>query len=98
MSRQLSQSKVDAAVAEVNAAVAELDRVREAWLQRPGVTAVDVGFRTKDGRITKELAIRVHVRRKRPPDQLSDEERFPQRLGRFSVDVIEADYGPQTAE
>jgi hypothetical protein len=83
---------------EVNAAVAELDRVRDEWLRRPGVTAVDVGYKIKDDEITDELAIRVHVRRKLPPEALEEWERFPEQLGRFSVDVIEADYGPQTIE
>ena len=83
---------------EVNAAVAELDKVRKDWLKRPGVTSVDVGYKIKGGRPTDELAIRVHIKRKLPPEMVSQAELFPERLGRFSVDVIEAEYGPQTIE
>ena len=83
---------------ELNAAIDELDQVREEWLKRPGVTAVDVGFKIKDGVLTDELAIRVHVSRKLPPEALPEHELFPESLGRFSVDVIEATYGLQTLE
>lgn len=82
---------------ELNAAIAELNKVRDQWLKRPGVTAVDVGYKIKDGKLTDELAIRVHVKRKLPPEALSEHEKFPKKLGRFNVDVIEAEYGPQTA-
>ncbi len=82
--------------AELNAAKAELDKVRQDWLRRAGVTAVDVGFRIKAGQLTDQLAIRVHVRRKLPDEALDQTERFPEHLGGFDVDVIEAEYGPQT--
>jgi hypothetical protein len=82
---------------EVAAAIAELDNVRKEWLKRPGVTAVDVGLRFKNGRMTDQLAIRVHVRKKVPPEDLCECELFPERLGRFMVDIIEAEYGPQSA-
>ena len=83
---------------EVEAATAELDKVRKEWLERPGVTAVDVGLKIKDGQLTDELAIRVHVVRKLPREALSEEELFPETLGEFEVDVIEAEYGPLTPE
>ena len=82
---------------EVKAAKAALAKVRENWLRRPGVTAVDVGYRMKGGRMQDELAIRVHVKRKLLPEQLSEEEIFPTSLGLFPVDIIEAEYGPQGA-
>ncbi len=84
--------------AEVNAAIAELDKVRESWRKRPGVTAVDVGYKIKDGKLTDELAIRVYVKRKLPREAISAHELFAERLGRFSVDVIGAEYGPQTLD
>ncbi len=80
---------------EVQAALAELEKVRGDLMRRPGVTAVDVGFRREDGRIVHELAIRVHVRRKLPPESLTEEELLPENLGAFPVDVIEAAYAPQ---
>jgi endonuclease G len=83
----------------VEEAVAHLRKVRRDWLKRPGVTAVDVGYKMKDKKLTDELAIRVHVRRKLPPETLSQYELLsakdrPETLGGFSIDVIEAEYGP----
>ncbi len=80
---------------ELNAANTELIKVRENWLKRPGVRGVDVGYKFKDGKLTDELAIRVYVKRKLPREAISEHELFPERQGRFSVDVIEAEYGPQ---
>jgi hypothetical protein len=83
---------------ELTAALAELEKVRDEWLMLPGVTAVDVGYRIKGGHLTDELAIRVHVRRKLPRQAIDEQQLFPERLGDFIVDVIEAEYGPQTIE
>lgn len=84
----------------ISAAIDELDKVRKDWLKRPGVTAVDVGYKIKDGKITDELAVRVHVRRKIPDEALDEYEIFstsdePKKQGPFSIDVIEAEYGPE---
>lgn len=84
---------------QVDAAIAELDKVRKQWLRRPGVTAVDVGYKIKDNELTDELAIRVHVKRKLPVEALEDYDKFstsdkPEKLGSFPLDVIEAEYGP----
>ena len=81
---------------EVESAKTELARVRKEWLCRPGVTAVDIGYKMIGGHLQDELAIRVHIKRKRLLEELSEDEVFPSRLGRFAVDVIEADYGPQS--
>ena len=76
--------------AEVEQAVAELDQVRSEWLGRPGVTGVDVGLaRQREG-----LAIRVYVQ-PGGADASSAERGFPERLGRFPVEVIEAAFEPQ---
>ncbi len=80
---------------EVQAAVAELDKVRARLMERPAVTAVDVGLRYREGQLTDELAIRVHVARKLPRESLAAEQLLPETLGRFPVDVIEAAYEPQ---
>ena len=90
MPREIPQSEVDAAIEEMNS-------VRKDWLRRPGVTALDVGFKIKDGQLTDELAIRVHVERKLPAEAVPEYDLFPEQVGRFSVDVIEAAYGPQDA-
>ena len=81
--------------AELEAMTEALDEVRKDWLKRPGVTAVDVGFKMKGGKPTDSLAIRVHVRRKLAVEALPPHEVFPGRLGPYDVDVIEAEYGPQ---
>lgn len=80
---------------ELDAALIEMNNVRKDWLRRPGVTAVDVGFKIKDGELTDELAIRVHVKRKLPREAIPEYELFPEHVGSFSVDVLEAEYGPQ---
>ena len=76
--------------AVVRAAIAELDKVRDEWLRRPGVTGVDVGYRMVAGERSDELAIRVHMEQK--PAALSFSTRG-ERLGEFKIDYIEANYG-----
>jgi len=86
--------KQSPSASEIDAAKAEMQRVRSEWLRREGVTAVDVGFKFRGGQMTRELAVRVHVRRKLPPELLSAGQQFPSHIGRFPVDVIEAEYAP----
>lgn len=87
----------------VDEAIAALDSVRRQWLRRPGVTAVDVGFKIRGDAMTDEVAIRVHVARKIPVAELASSEVFnetgktPAKLRGFPVDVIEAEYGPSAA-
>jgi hypothetical protein len=87
----------------VDDAIAALDTVRRAWLRRPGVTAVDVGFAIKGEEMTDEVAVRVHVARKVPVAELAKSEVFnsssgtPKKVGAFRVDVIEAEYGPSVS-
>ena len=88
---------------DVDDAIEALDGVRREWLRRPGVTAVDVGFKIKDDKLTDTLALRVHVGRKIPAAELAKSEVFNEtgktvkKVGRFPVDVIEATYGPSDA-
>lgn len=92
MSAKIPEEKLDAAIAE-------LKKVRRSWLRRPGVTGVDVGLKMKGRELTDELAVRVHVSRKVPVSALPNKaEAFaesgkPQKLGDFDIDVIEAEYG-----
>ncbi len=72
-----------------------LNSVRDEWLDRPGVVAVDLGYKWVGGQMTPELSIRVHVAHKKHPYQLKKEEMFPEKLGGIKVDVIEAKYIPQ---
>ena len=54
--------------------VAALRLHRRQLLRIPGATAVDVGYKLDEtsGRFTKELALRVHVERKRPLEYFRD--------------------------
>jgi len=87
----------------VDDAIAALDGVRREWLRRPGVTAVDVGYKISGDEITDDVALRVHVARKIPVPELAKSEVFneggttPTEVGGFPVDVIEATYGPSDA-
>ena len=77
--------------AEVEEAVAELDKVRAEWLERSDVTGVDVGLR----RGGEGLAIRVYVRRVPSAGASPSDLGFPERLARFPVELIEATFEPQ---
>jgi hypothetical protein len=65
-------------------ATAVLNSVREEWLARDGVTAVDLGFKWSQGLMTGKLSLRVHVAQKRPVAELSEAELFPERSRRHS--------------
>lgn len=92
--------------ARIEEAIETLDAHRSDWMRRPGVTAVDVGFKIKDDQITSTLALRVHVERKIPVEELEPHQLFnvsegdatskkkPKKAGGFPIDVIEADYAP----
>jgi endonuclease G len=80
---------------EMEHATAVLNSVRDAWLVREGVTAVDLGFKWSQGVMTGQLSIRVHVAQKRPLADLPEAELFPDELEGIPVDVIEAKYGLQ---
>jgi hypothetical protein len=73
---------------EVDAARAELDKVRSEWLAKPAVTGVDVGLRRGGG---EGLVIHVYV----SPESATEDE-FPERVGRFPVEVVRAKFGPQS--
>jgi hypothetical protein len=79
-------------------AEAVLASVRDEWLARPGVTAVDLGFKWSHGVMTPELALRVHVAKKKAPEELAPGEAFPTEVEGIPVDVIEATYVPQQLE
>jgi endonuclease G len=70
-----------------------LESVRDA--KRPGVSAVDLGFKWTDGRMTEQVSIRVHLARKKPAAELPPEQVFPTSVDGIPVDVIEATYFAQ---
>ena len=99
MPRKPAQKRIDDAIELLN-------QHRRDWLRRPGVTAVDVGFKISNNKITDALALRVHVERKKPLAELEEHEIFnisgteattkkkPKKVGAFPIDVIEAAYEP----
>jgi hypothetical protein len=67
--------------------------VEEELLKKPGVKAVEVGYKIVKGKKTNELAIRVHVTKKKkdvPHDQM-----IPSTIEGVKTDVIERTYVPQ---
>ena len=82
---------------EMTHAEAVLAQVQEDWLQREGVTAVDLGYKWSEGEMTGKLAIRVHLSHKKSLDELSEADIFPKEVDGVPVDVIEATYGLQVA-
>jgi endonuclease G len=80
---------------EMAHATAVLNNVRDNWLAREGVTAVDLGFKWSQGLMTGKLSIRVHVAQKRPLAELTESELFPKEIEGIPVDIIEAQYGLQ---
>ncbi|NSL86792.1 hypothetical protein ECE50_008120 [Chitinophaga sp. Mgbs1] len=63
------------------------------FLHQPGVTAVDVGYKYKDGKRTDEIAIRVHVAKKKT--DVPAKEKVPKTIEGIPTDVIEGIYYPQ---
>ncbi len=80
---------------DMDKAVEIFEKIRDEWMKRPGVTAVDLGFKWSEGKMTDQLSIRVHVVRKKDKDELTDEELFPKEVNGIPVDIIEATYTPQ---
>ena len=72
-----------------------LEKVRDTWLARDGVTAIDLGFKWSKGEMTAQLSIRVHVVRKKQIAELTPAELFPEEVDGVPVDVIQASYAPQ---
>ncbi len=73
---------------EIERARRLLARIRADWLARPRVTGMDVGFRERGGVLTSEIALRVYVSEKRPPEELAPGEAFPETIEGVRVDVI----------
>src|ERR1035438_2964419 len=72
--------------------VAAKRAITKAWLGRPGVTGMDVGFKYVGGKRTSDVAIRLFVRKKLR--EVSPVERFPSLIGKHTTDVIECEMKP----
>jgi hypothetical protein len=71
---------------------AAYSRLLESFGARPDVTGVDVGPKYVDGERTRNLVVRVHVRKKVPRSRLADTERVPASVLGIETDVLEACY------
>ena len=68
------------------------DRAEADLMKRPGVTAVDVGYRYVGGQKTNDVAIRVHVEKKKDLKDLKPEEVIPATIEGAPTDVVERRY------
>jgi hypothetical protein len=68
----------------------KLAQARQILMKIPGVTSVAWGYKEKTGRLTQELCFIVMVRRKKPPETLSEAEQVPRELLGIPTDVIPA--------
>lgn len=75
---------------EMDALMKVLKENEKSLRARKGVYKVDVGYRWKDGKMTDEIAIRVHVKNKKPMKELETKDVVPEELGGFPVDVIQS--------
>jgi hypothetical protein len=64
-------------------------RVEDELLKIPGVHGVSVAPRRVGGRETGELAIRVHVAAKTPPDRVPAGELIPPEINGVATDVVQ---------
>lgn len=75
--------------AEMHSWLGILARCRPELQRRYKVDHVDVGYRRKDGRLTNEIAVRVHVRQKKRPAALRRGETV-RPVGGFPIDVVQS--------
>ncbi|MGH8948601.1 MAG: hypothetical protein ACRDXF_07050 [Acidimicrobiia bacterium] len=80
-------------MADLNPELKRVKRAAEAeFLNRPGVTGVDIGYKEVDGKPTDVIAIRVLVQNKR---DVRPEDRIPEAIEGFPTDVIQRRFEPQ---
>jgi hypothetical protein len=75
---------------EMDALMKVLKENEKSLRARKGVYKVDVGYRWKDGKMTGEIAIRVHVKKKKPLKELETKDVVPKELAGFPIDVIQS--------
>ena len=70
--------------------IAIKERVEGEFLDRPGVTGVDVGYKVVGGVQTDEIAIRVHVKQKKA--SVPKAQAVPKEIDGVVTDVLQRDY------
>ena len=62
----------------------EIKKIRDHYGEKlrkiPGVTGIGIGFKVKEGTVTKILCLRVYVEKKKSPEILKAHELIPRRL------------------
>jgi hypothetical protein len=79
---------------EVQRAIAVQQAVVDDLIRRPGVTAVDVGYKYVNGVRTDTVAIRVSVAEKKPVSKLTKAERVPDEIDGVPTDVLQRVFEP----
>lgn len=70
-------------------ALNKLYREAETELKKiPGVVGVGFGYKEKKGRLTKELSLRVYVKKKKADNKVSDKEKIPAEYKGIKTDVL----------
>lgn len=69
------------------------DQVTQRFLDQPGVRGIDVGFKEVGGRLTDQVAVRIHVAQK--TDDIPPAQMVPAEISGAVTDVIERVYKPQ---
>ena len=80
---------------KLNSALQVKSGAENQLLKIPGVNAVDVGYKYVNGKRTDEVAIRVHVSKKKKT--VAKDEMIPKEINGIKTDVIEGTYEAQTA-
>lgn len=67
-----------------------LKRYQDSLMAYKGVYKVDVGYRWKAGKMTGEIALRVHVKNKQPKENLENNDIVPEEIENIPIDVIQS--------
>ncbi|MFJ3303406.1 hypothetical protein ACIPSA_09820 [Streptomyces sp. NPDC086549] len=70
--------------------VAIKQQVEQHYIDQPGVTGIDVGYKEVGGELTDQIAVRVHVARK--TDDIPADQRVPEEIHGAVTDVVERVY------
>ena len=65
---------------------------------RDNVTAIDIGYKNKDGQELDALVVRIHVKEKISESALEAAQIFPNSINDVPIDIIEANYEPHGVE
>ncbi|MFI0965926.1 hypothetical protein ACH4S8_31705 [Streptomyces sp. NPDC021080] len=65
-------------------------QVEQHYIDQPGVTGIDVGYKEVGGELTDQIAVRVHVARK--TDDVPADQRVPEEIHGAVTDVVERVY------